>query len=369
MPNLRHIILLRVGIADQPSLVSVTAEDGGDDELRRPAEALAEASRLDEAVPVVVPLRTLGVFGVVGAGPVVDGLLRSIVVELAALHSPRDVAIVGLAPSAPDLASWAKWLPHVRVLSDDGSATVAVDESSTQALFEGIVKLSEARRQAAEEAIGGSLRFSPQVVLLVKPPVRIPPKEMAELLSSCTRVGISVVWLASERSELPNECRAILEIDPRREGASLTFTTTGERVDGVTIEGTDEELAATTARALAPLRDVTSGSGAEGIPDRVALPEVLDLVPPSGAAVLERWVSDSGDLDAVLGVGSFGPVSIDLRKDGRWAYYQLTKGEQATMRWLRKDLGRDDQIRADRAALGKIKKQSLEVLCRQQRPN
>lgn len=307
---------LRVGIADQPSLVSVTAEAGGDDDLRRPAETLCEHARLDEAVPVVVPLRTLGVFGVVGTGPEVDGLLRSIVLELATLHSPRDVAVVGLAPTAPDLAAWAKWLPHVRVLSDDGSATVAVDESSTQALFEGIVKLSDARQQAAEEAIGGSLRFSPQIVLLVKPPVRIPPKEMADLLGRCTQVGISVVWFASERSELPNECQAILEIDPRREGAGLTFTATGERIDGVVIESTDGERAATVARALAPLRDVTTGSGAEGIPDRVALPEVLDLVPPTGAQVLDRWLHDNGDLDAVLGVGAFGPVSIDLRKDG-----------------------------------------------------
>ena len=59
---------------------------------------------------------------------------------------------------------------------------------------------------------------------------------------------------------------------------------------------------------------------------------------------------------------------VDLRKDGRWAYYKIAPGERAR-RWMHGGLESDAQIRADRAALKKIKQQSLEVLCRQQRPN
>ena len=59
---------------------------------------------------------------------------------------------------------------------------------------------------------------------------------------------------------------------------------------------------------------------------------------------------------------------VTARKDGRWSYYQLAK-DQRSLRWIHNDLEGDEQIRADRVALGKIKKQSLEILCRQQRPN
>lgn len=59
---------------------------------------------------------------------------------------------------------------------------------------------------------------------------------------------------------------------------------------------------------------------------------------------------------------------VSMRKDGRWAYYRLTAGEPA-LRWLRTALDGDPDLRADHAALTAIKKQNLEVLCRQQRPN
>ena len=59
---------------------------------------------------------------------------------------------------------------------------------------------------------------------------------------------------------------------------------------------------------------------------------------------------------------------VEVRKDGRWSYYRPAAAEHA-LRWIWKELGGDDQIRADQTLLNKIKRQSLEVLCRQQRPN
>ena len=58
---------------------------------------------------------------------------------------------------------------------------------------------------------------------------------------------------------------------------------------------------------------------------------------------------------------------VESRKDGRWAYYRLAKGIP-NLRWLQGTLENDPAIRADAAALTKIKKQDMEVLCRQQRP-
>ena len=59
---------------------------------------------------------------------------------------------------------------------------------------------------------------------------------------------------------------------------------------------------------------------------------------------------------------------LQLRKEGRWAYYQLAAGERS-VRWLCEEMDDDGQIRADRDALAKVRKKSLEVLCRQQRAN
>ncbi len=59
---------------------------------------------------------------------------------------------------------------------------------------------------------------------------------------------------------------------------------------------------------------------------------------------------------------------VDVRKDGRWAYYRLAS-PSPDLRWIKSPLKDDPQIRADLKSLATIKKKDLEVLCRQQRPN
>ena len=62
---------------------------------------------------------------------------------------------------------------------------------------------------------------------------------------------------------------------------------------------------------------------------------------------------------------------VACRKDGRWAYYRLNDesgdAEDAMVAWLDQALRRDPDILEDRKALSNVKKQNLEILCRQQR--
>ena len=64
---------------------------------------------------------------------------------------------------------------------------------------------------------------------------------------------------------------------------------------------------------------------------------------------------------------------VACRKDGRWAYYRLNDesgdAEDAMIAWLDKALRRDPEILEDRELLSKVKKQNLEILCRQHRKN
>ena len=63
---------------------------------------------------------------------------------------------------------------------------------------------------------------------------------------------------------------------------------------------------------------------------------------------------------------------VDLRKDGRWAYYQLPRGTaRATLRpllqWLRTTLEGDGDIKADSRQLRKVVACPPQTLARQQR--
>lgn len=307
---------LRVGVADQPSLVTVEIGDGGDEELRAAAIAIRDHVAVDPAVPVVAPLRDLGILGIAGPVAVSRGLVRSVVLQLATLHSPRDLALVVLAPDDAESWAWAKWLPHVQVLSDDGTVTIAGQDAEAQSLFAAVRRVADTRAEAAAGSIGSPTRFSPHLVVFVQPPVQIPPRDMSDLLRIASSLGIAVVWIAPERSELPNECRGIVEVDPARLAVSLTFADTGHRIGDA--QRVDVPLAAamTEARFLAPLVDVTVGSDSGGIPRRVNLLELLDLVPVTADAVAARWQADGGNLTATVGALATGPATIDLRVDG-----------------------------------------------------
>ncbi|MFD7878223.1 FtsK/SpoIIIE domain-containing protein, partial [Streptomyces sp. NPDC059766] len=73
------------------------------------------------AVPVTADLREAGALGLAGPRPRLSGLARSVVAQLAALHSPDTLEIVLLSadrsrPVEERAAEWAwlGWLPHVR---------------------------------------------------------------------------------------------------------------------------------------------------------------------------------------------------------------------------------------------------------------
>ena len=61
---------------------------------------------------------------------------------------------------------------------------------------------------------------------------------------------------------------------------------------------------------------------------------------------------------------------VDLRKDGRWAYYRIAGGAEKTLLgWLDRALRGDPDLARDAKKLAVVKKKDLEVLCRQQRRN
>ena len=67
-----------------------------------------------------------------------------------------------------------------------------------------------------------------------------------------------------------------------------------------------------------------------------------------------------------------GARLVDVRKDGRWAYYRLPRGAEAkamrpVMKWIREALGRDETMTRDARKLRKVLACDPERLCRQQR--
>jgi S-DNA-T family DNA segregation ATPase FtsK/SpoIIIE len=316
-PQQPDFLDLRVGLADQSSFVSVQAPERGDEDLLEDARAVAGGIGLDPAVPAVVPLGRLHVAGVVGEDRDAAGLATWLTAQIAAQHSPRDVALAVLAPDHVGEWQWLKWLPHVHRFGDE-IRTIAADDGEASSLFAALRDLAERRADDDQQGIGGGARrWSPHVVVVIQPPLRLSPREMAAFLELAPTVGFSIIWIDADRMSLPGECRAIVELGRGGRSARVTFTDGGMRLDPVQADSLTTGQAEVLARALAPLRDVSGDGGAAELPGRVDLLELYEPKPTDAEAMIARWRLDDGSsLGATIGVGEEGPLRIDLRKDG-----------------------------------------------------
>lgn len=310
---------LRVGTGSAPSRVRVTSGDRVD------APVLHE-------VPVTVPLGDIGVLGIWGPTPIRAGVARHLLGQLATWYSPRDLE-VWVVSSAPGQATWewASWLPHLRANPSDprsvrwgcvatptdgrprGAWPAAMsggdgDDPARDVLadLDTLLLAREASRRSAVEP------GSRHVVLLDIPGSALRHPTVKRALGAGPAAGVHVIALAPATADLPLECEAVIGIPASGELGRLHVD--GATPSAVLADVVSSAWAERLALGLAPLRDGTRDVAAD-LPERVGLVEVLGLDPDDPAHVAARWAVRDG-MAAVVGVGSEGPVRVDLEADG-----------------------------------------------------
>ena len=117
---------------------------------------------------------------------------------------------------------------------------------------------------------------APALLLLVDEDVAPERPLVADVLGAAAEAGVAVLWLGRERRDLPGECAGIVELDRGDAPAHVHRRARGRTWEDVTADGLGPELARELALGLAPVRDTSAVRGG-GIPDRVALLELLGL--------------------------------------------------------------------------------------------
>ena len=307
---------VRVGTGQLRAGVTVRTAAGVQPHVEPPV--LADA-------PIAIPLAAAGVLGVAGPRDMVVGVVRSVLGQLAGLHSPRDLSVVVLAPGdgSADWA-WLRWLPHVAPCDgQDCRALLGFDEAQVAARVDELGALLDARLAADGPAAATWSGPRTVVVLDGAEELRSTPA-VARLLAEGPRVGIHAVCLSDTAESLPHECgaRALVHGEV---GTQLSVEIADAEPIHGTVDAVSRSWAERVARALAALSDATPDQGGATLPSSVRLLDLVgcDLDPASVAA---QWASDAGAPRAVLGLGPSGPVEIDLRRDGPHALVAGTTG-------------------------------------------
>jgi len=323
-PTDPDFLVVRVGASDMPGRLIF---EGGQAEAPDPGmqaqlDALQVEHATDPDVPVDIDLRGIGVLGVAGDAGSRDALLRWLVVQAAVLDSPRELAVVVLAPAdqAPEW-DFTKWLPHTTTLvaGMPGARTVASHPDDVRTIFQLVDDLLTQRRLEAERRVGfADTSWLPHVLVVIPGELGIPRPSLSRVLATGPQFGVSVVVAAATAEHLPGECRAVVQTGSAGNNWSVTVTSTGDTIPGIVGDAVSLEAATSAAIDLAPMRDVSAATATSEVPRQVLLLDVLELDPLSPDAVRARWDRHRDDpgLGAPLGMGPAGVVSIDLRRDG-----------------------------------------------------
>ncbi|MCS0639174.1 FHA domain-containing protein [Streptomyces sp. LP05-1] len=311
------------------------------------------------AVPVTVGLREAGSLGLAGPRARLAGLARSVLAQLAALHSPADLELVLIsADRARPLAdrrrewAWLGWLPQLRPAhGQDCRLLLAYDREQAEA------RTAELTRRLDESPLGtgwasadhravaeAAARFEgPYTVVVVDgdPGSAALRETTARLAGAGAAAGIHLVCLAETPAASPlspvaatyetacaallpfRECGAVALLSGDVATALRLLRTAGGRPAGHgTVAGVDAVSAAWAerfARALAPLRAegaVPRGrAAATALPRTARLLDELELARATPASLMARWAA-APEATAVLGAGARGPVTAELAGEG-----------------------------------------------------
>ena len=314
------VLVLRAGLADQPSRLELVPErrSGPDGDVpRAPA---------DRDVPVSLPMPQLGVVGLAGPRDPSRALARWLVAQAATLHSPRDLSIVVLStdPQAAAHWNWVRWLPHsLPAHGEDCVALIGADPDAARR------RVAELSAQAAERikiagesgpglAIGADAAIGPKILIVLdgaRTLRRIPG--MPQVLAASRAAGIYAVCIDDSERALPEECAAALTWDRDRPGW-VTMRGSGlDLIGGALADQVSIAWADRLARALAPVRDVSrDDDGAAVIPAAARLLDVIGLPDPAPDAIVAVWHRLGRTTVAPVGVGADGVFAVDLRADG-----------------------------------------------------
>jgi S-DNA-T family DNA segregation ATPase FtsK/SpoIIIE len=336
-PDLGDFLTLRLGLGEAESRVSTDAPGGGQGfrELKERLQSTRQRLAVIPDVPLTASLGDCGSIGVAGAGEAGATVARALVLQVAGLHAPADVAIAAfVGPATADRWSWLSWLPHTGMgYSPLRADHVVSGATASTELLDDLERLLLERRDSDDLDL-------PAVVVVVEDDAIADSSRLVALAEKGPEAGIHLIWVAPSKQLLPAACRVFLSVEG--DAAVLGDVVGGRLVRLAGIEQLDLATAASVARQMAPVVD--SGMRADdgsGLPRSAPFLSLAGVaIAEDGAEVVERWIEteslsgrripgarvSSTSLRALVGVGSAGPLHLDLSAQGPHALVGGTTG-------------------------------------------
>ena len=197
---------LRIGVATQPSKVTIDLATEGDGELVALARDRLAVLDVLPGAPVALAFDDEPVVALVGDAAGRNGTARALLTQAAALHSPEDLVMAAMCSSGR-LADfeWIKWLPHVRSSNRPlPGPSLAMWPDEHERLLVDLANLAEARTADDQASVW------PRLLVLVDEAVMPDRTVLSRVLDRADDAGIWVVWIGDSSDGVPRQADVVL---------------------------------------------------------------------------------------------------------------------------------------------------------------
>lgn len=320
---------LRIGIGSRRSTViyKIGASSGSDSPLIKDALKLMNDSIIVNDIPITVSMRTTfeeweggdeddkkdknaakmpsgrHTIGIAGRDRArVTDSMRSMMVNLCAMHSPTDMRLFVLgSPDAKTYWDWANWLPHCNSSRNEISIgdQLGFDVRKRRRLWDDLQAELERRQLRLADAKSYAVT-TPHIIVVID---GLSPKAedsvlkeaeteaaLAIILRNGLELGASVIFAVPDKDQIPSDCQAVIEIDTTDAEAAFRYAEVGVntlRFDGVADAVEAKRAEQDFARRLAPLA-VRSVGGAD-LANAVNLLELNNARTVEDLPILQNW--------------------------------------------------------------------------------
>lgn len=318
MPGHSDFLKLRLGTGTIPADIELTYQQKkftmDDDSLQNAMLSLCEQPKQLVNVPISISLTDNNSIGIYGDRAATDNMIKSLILQMIALHSYDELKIMLLIDPEEELKwQFVRYIPHF--WSNDKSMrflAASVDEVKELSAFTSAMTVSRSESAGNKSYFD----FSPYFVIIsVGSKTAKKFEAMQAILSSEANIGISVIFSGEKWSDFPKETRSVIglgdnesKIYDRNDTSGNSVIFSAEKINEMVLDN----LAEKTANI-----EVDLDSSKYLLPSMMTFLEMFSVGKVEHLNCLTRWKENNPtqSLQTPVGVGADGDVfMLDLHE-------------------------------------------------------
>lgn len=274
-----------------------------EDDLQLIPEQIYNAEKILQNAPVVCDFKSANAVGIIGRDNDRFSLFKNIVIDLVARQYHTDLRLFFISEEEnKEKLSWLRFLPHVYD-ETSGIRNIVCDDESKTRIFDYLYKeLSQRNKENSE----------PHLIVFFYDDCGIQSHPLSKFIASGNELGITFVFMARHKSDIPMGCSYLIFANSMTEGTLVKSENREESTDFV-YDPISDENAHRMVQFLAPV--YTEEISLEGTLTRnISLFEMLDIIDVDDLDLTQRWGNSqvSKSMAAPIGIAKAGLISLDL---------------------------------------------------------